>query len=83
MRAELAEAWKRLAPMVTDTATLLHGALAENKRVLFEGAQGAMLDVDHGTFPYVTSSNSTIGGMCTGLGAVSYTHLTLPTKRIV
>ena len=68
LRAELAEAWKRLAPMVTDTATLLHGALAENKRVLFEGAQGAMLDVDHGTFPYVTSSNSTIGGMCTGLG---------------
>ena len=68
LRAELAEAWKRLAPMVTDTATLLHGTLAENKRVLFEGAQGAMLDVDHGTFPYVTSSNSTIGGMCTGLG---------------
>ena len=68
LRRELADVWKRLAPMVTDTATFLHGALAENRRVLFEGAQGAMLDVDHGTFPYVTSSNSTIGGMCTGLG---------------
>ena len=68
LRAELVEVWKRLAPMVTDTATLLHRALAENKRVLFEGAQGAMLDIDHGTFPFVTSSNSTIGGMCTGLG---------------
>lgn len=68
LRGELAEMWKRLAPMVADTATLLHSALAENRRILFEGAQGAMLDIDHGTFPYVTSSNSTIGGMCTGLG---------------
>ena len=68
LRAELANAWVRLAPMVTDTASLLHNALSEKKKVLFEGAQGAMLDVDHGTFPYVTSSNSTIGGMCTGLG---------------
>lgn len=68
LRAELADSWERLAPMVTDTASLLHTALADNRRILFEGAQGAMLDVDHGTFPYVTSSNSTIGGMCTGLG---------------
>lgn len=65
---ELETVWARLAPMVTDTSVLLHNALAENTSVLFEGAQGSMLDVDHGTFPYVTSSNSTIGGVCTGLG---------------
>ncbi len=68
LRDELLELWERLAPMVTDTATLLHTALSADKKVLFEGAQGSMLDIDHGTFPYVTSSNSTIGGMCTGLG---------------
>ena len=66
--AEIETMWRRLAPMVTDTSALLHTALAENASILFEGAQGAMLDIDHGTFPYVTSSNSTIGGVCTGLG---------------
>ena len=66
--AEMETVWARLAPMVTDTSVLLHNALAENTPVLFEGAQGSMLDIDHGTFPYVTSSNSTIGGVCTGLG---------------
>jgi adenylosuccinate synthase len=65
---ELETVWARLAPMVTDTSALLHKALAENTSILFEGAQGSMLDIDHGTFPYVTSSNSTIGGVCTGLG---------------
>ncbi len=53
---------------VTDTALYLHGALQEGKRVIAEGAQGALLDVDHGTYPYVTSSNPTSGGACTGLG---------------
>lgn len=53
---------------VTDTTSLLHTALADGKRILAEGAQGALLDVDHGTYPFVTSSNPTSGGACTGLG---------------
>jgi adenylosuccinate synthase len=53
---------------VTDTTALLHTALVEGKRILAEGAQGALLDVDHGTYPFVTSSNPTSGGACTGLG---------------
>jgi len=53
---------------VADTSALLNGALAEGKSVLFEGAQGTMLDIDHGTYPYVTSSSATAGGACTGLG---------------
>ena len=53
---------------VTDTALYLNTALAQGKRVIAEGAQGALLDVDHGTYPYVTSSNPTSGGACTGLG---------------
>ncbi len=61
-------AWERLAPMVTDTSRYLHDAITQGRPILFEGAQGAMLDVDHGTYPYVTSSNPTIGGVCTGLG---------------
>ena len=61
-------AWERLAPMVTDTSRYLHDVIAEGRPILFEGAQGVMLDVDHGTYPYVTSSNPTIGGVCTGLG---------------
>jgi adenylosuccinate synthase len=58
----------RLRPFVADTAALLHRALGEGKRVLLEGAQGTMLDIDHGTYPFVTSSNATAGGACTGLG---------------
>jgi len=58
----------RLAPMVTDTAVLLNRAIAEGKRVLFEGAQGTMLDIDHGTYPYVTSSSAVAGGAATGTG---------------
>jgi adenylosuccinate synthase len=54
--------------MVRDTAALLNRAIAEGRRVLFEGAQGTMLDVDHGTYPFVTSSSSTAGGVCTGTG---------------
>jgi adenylosuccinate synthase len=57
-----------LTHYATDTRALIHQKIAENKRVLCEGAQGTMLDVDHGTYPFVTSSNSTAGGACTGLG---------------
>ena len=58
----------RIRPMVCDTAQLLHDAMQSGKRVLFEGAQGSMLDVDHGTYPFVTSSSATAGGACTGAG---------------
>ncbi|PTW91064.1 adenylosuccinate synthetase [Microbacteriaceae bacterium MWH-Ta3] len=58
----------RLRPMVADTALELHQALEANKVVLFEGGQATMLDVDHGTYPFVTSSNSTAGGASTGSG---------------
>ncbi len=53
---------------ITNTSLYLHQALTERKLVIAEGAQGALLDVDHGTYPYVTSSNPTAGGACTGLG---------------
>ena len=53
---------------ITDVATRINKAMREGKNVLFEGAQGAMLDLDMGTYPYVTSSNTTAGGICTGLG---------------
>ncbi len=59
---------KRLRPYVADTSLLLNGAIDEGKSVLFEGAQGTHLDVDHGTYPFVTSSNATAGGVCNGLG---------------
>jgi adenylosuccinate synthase len=57
-----------LAPLVCDTLPLLHGALQRGEQILFEGAQGVMLDIDFGTYPYVTSSNATAGGACTGSG---------------
>jgi adenylosuccinate synthase len=59
---------KKIDPFVTDTSVFLNTALKRKKRVLAEGAQGALLDVDHGTYPFVTSSNPTSGGACTGLG---------------
>jgi adenylosuccinate synthase len=59
---------ERIRPMVCDTSQLLNDAMRAGKRVLFEGAQGAMLDVDHGTYPFVTSSSATAGGACTGAG---------------
>lgn len=59
---------EKLAPFVTDTVALVHEALADGKKVLFEGAQGTLLDVDYGTYPFVTSSNATAGGACTGSG---------------
>ena len=59
---------ERLKKYVANTVLLLHDAIKEAKRVLFEGAQGTLLDVDHGTYPFVTSSNTVIGGVCTGAG---------------
>ena len=58
----------RVAPFVTDTALLLNRALADGESVMFEGAQGTMLDIDHGTYPFVTSSSATSGGAATGTG---------------
>lgn len=58
----------RLAPHVADTTNYLHEALAQGKRILFEGAQGSLLDIDHGSFPYVTSSNSSACGIHSGSG---------------
>jgi adenylosuccinate synthase len=58
----------RLRPMVADTSLVLNKALDAGKTVLFEGAQATMLDVDHGTYPFVTSSNPTAGGVCAGAG---------------
>ena len=58
----------RLLPLAADTGVMVHRAVREGKRVLLEGAQGALLDVDHGTYPYVTSSNTTAGGAAVGSG---------------
>lgn len=65
---EYKEYAKILKPYVTDTVTLLHKALKENKKVLCEGAQASLLDIDFGSYPFVTSSNPSIGGVCTGSG---------------
>ncbi|GIU73835.1 MAG: adenylosuccinate synthetase [Bryobacteraceae bacterium] len=66
------EDYRRMAeeirPMVCDTAQLLNDAIRAGRRVLFEGAQGTMLDIDHGTYPFVTSSSAAAGGACTGTG---------------
>jgi len=59
---------KKISPYVADTAVYLNEAVRGGKKILAEGAQGALLDIDHGTYPYVTSSNPTSGGACTGLG---------------
>jgi adenylosuccinate synthase len=65
---ELLEHAERLAPMVADTSLVLSQALDRGETVLFEAGQATLLDVDHGTYPYVTSSNATAGGACTGSG---------------
>jgi len=62
---------EKLTPFATDTTQLLHKSIAEGKSILFEGAQGSMLDLDHGTFPFVTSSNSSSLGMPAGCGVPS------------
>jgi adenylosuccinate synthase len=59
---------ERMRPFITDTTRLLHDALQNGKSVLFEAAQGSLLDVDHGTYPYVTSSNSSVAGVWSGSG---------------
>ncbi len=65
---------ERLGPFVRDTTAWLHRAVDQDRRLLFEGAQGSLLDVDHGTYPYVTSSNSSAAGIAAGSG--------LPTRKI-
>ncbi|MCX6075834.1 MAG: adenylosuccinate synthase [Campylobacterales bacterium] len=66
--AELEGYKAKLAPFITDTTQMIWNALDNNKRILLEGAQGTMLDIDHGTYPYVTSSATVSAGACTGLG---------------
>ncbi len=66
--AEYATASAKIAPFVCDTAALLSKALANGESIMFEGAQGTMLDIDHGTYPFVTSSSATSGGAATGTG---------------
>ena len=74
-KVDIDAAWKEmsaaidwLAPYVRDTVMTIHEAKNSGKRILLEGAQGAFLDIDHGTYPFVTSSNTTSGGACTGTG---------------
>jgi len=66
--AEYRAAGDFLRPYVTNTVVYLHHAVREDRGILFEGAQGTFLDIDHGTYPFVTSSNTTAGGACTGSG---------------
>jgi adenylosuccinate synthase len=66
--AQYQEMAQRIRPMVCDTAKLLNDAIARGQSVLFEGAQGTMLDIDHGTYPFVTSSSAAAGGACVGTG---------------
>src|SRR5207302_9495346 len=61
-------AGERLRPFVGNTVVFLHRVIERGKEILFEGSQGTFLDIDHGTYPYVTSSNTTAGGACTGTG---------------
>src|SRR6266481_3391065 len=68
IRAEYEGFAERIRPMVCDTARLLNEAIRDGKRVMFEGAQATMLDLDHGTYPFVTSSSASAGGACTGTG---------------
>jgi adenylosuccinate synthase len=68
IRAEYEIFAERLRPMVCDTAQLINNAIEKGKWVMFEGAQATMLDIDHGTYPFVTSSSAAAGGLCTGAG---------------
>jgi adenylosuccinate synthase len=68
VHAEYATAARVLKPFVENTVVYLHEAMRAGKNILFEGAQGTFLDIDHGTYPFVTSSNTTAGGACTGSG---------------
>ncbi len=66
--ADYQEAARKLAPFIQDTIPLLNEAIRRGEQVLFEGAQGTMLDIDYGSYPFVTSSSATAGGACTGTG---------------
>ena len=68
IRGEYETYAERLRPMVCDTARLINDAMARGRCVMFEGAQATMLDIDHGTYPFVTSSSAAAGGLCTGSG---------------
>ena len=68
MIADLEPAIEIVKPLISNTSKILHDALDKGESILLEGAQGSLLDVDHGTYPYVTSSNPTAGGACTGSG---------------
>ena len=68
LHADMRAAWAQLERWVGDTSLFLTRAIEAGRCVLFEGAQGTLLDIDHGTYPFVSSSNSTVGGICTGLG---------------
>jgi len=72
VHADYRAAGDRLQPFVTNTVVLLHEATRRNAEILFEGAQGTFLDIDHGTYPFVTSSNTTAGGACTGSGVAPH-----------
>jgi adenylosuccinate synthase len=65
---ELVAFSERIKPWVVDASLMLTAAMAEGRSIMFEGAQGTLLDIDHGTYPFVTSSNASAGGVCTGLG---------------
>src|SRR6185503_520630 len=66
--SELLRHAERMRPMTRDVSVLLTDAMRQGRSILFEGAQGTLLDIDHGTYPYVTSSNASVGGVATGLG---------------
>ncbi|MCX6996196.1 MAG: adenylosuccinate synthetase [Kiritimatiellaeota bacterium] len=70
--ADYQAAARKLAPYITDTIHLLNEAIARGEAMLFEGAQGTLLDIDYGTYPFVTSSNATAGGACTGTGVAPH-----------
>jgi adenylosuccinate synthase len=82
LMAELDDAIKLLSPYICNTTNLLHEGLESDRSILLEGAQGCLLDVDHGTYPYVTSSSPTSGGACTGSGVppTALTHVMGITK---
>ena len=72
VHAEYQAAGRYLKPFVANTVVLLHEAMRQGNDILFEGAQGTFLDIDHGTYPFVTSSNTTAGGACTGSGVAPH-----------
>ena len=74
---------RELKPYVCETVSFLHKALVSNQKILVEGANASMLDIDFGTYPYVTSSNCSIGGVCTGLGKPRKNNIVTVTSCIL